>query len=124
MYHAERIAYMGLRILDVPQARISLHFQEAADFIERSLIAGGRVLVHCMVGISRSATIVIAYLMIKRHMSLEDAGRLVRRHREVRPNDGFLRQLLELEYMLSSRSNYGSALVSPHASAFFCGSAA
>ena len=91
---------MGLNVLDVPQARISLHFQEAADFIERALIGGGKVLVHCMVGISRSATIVLSFLMLKRGLSLEEAGRSVRRHREIRPNDGFLRQLVELEQLL------------------------
>lgn len=106
---------MGLNLLDVPQTRISIHFQEAADFIEAALSSGGRVLVHCMVGLSRSATMVLAFLMIKRGLSLEQAATCVRRHREVRPNDGFLRQLLELEFSLSTRSNYGpNTMISPY----------
>ena len=112
-YSDHNIKYMGLNILDVPQAKISIHFQETADFIERALMGGGKVLVHCMVGLSRSATIVLAYLMIKRSLPLEEALRTVRRRREIRPNDGFLRQLIELEYTMSTSSNYGVPVTVP-----------
>ena len=52
---------------------------------------------HCMMGISRSATIVIAYLMLKKDMSIMDAVAMVRGKREVFPNDGFLKQLCILD---------------------------
>lgn len=107
-YQDVGIKYMGLNILDVPEAKISIHFHETADFIERALITGSRVLVHCMVGLSRSATIVIAYLIIKRGLSLEEAIRTVRKCREIRPNDGFLRQLIDLEYRISTSGNVSS----------------
>ena len=94
------IKYIGINVLDIPQARISAHFHECANFIDRALKEGGRVLIHCLVGLSRSATITIAYLMIKKGMRAEDALRTVRRHRDIRPNDGFLRQLLALESKL------------------------
>lgn len=101
-YTDVNIKYMGINVLDVPQAKISIHFQETADFIDQAIRSGGRVLIHCMVGLSRSATLAISYLMIKRDMSLEEALRTVRRHREVRPNEGFLRQLIDLEYKMHS----------------------
>lgn len=47
-------------------------------------------------GISRSSTLVLAYLMIKRGFSAQEAVRTVRRHREIIPNDGFLQQLCNL----------------------------
>jgi len=95
------IKYFGINVLDMPGAQISAHFHECANFIEKALREGGRVLVHCLVGVSRSSTIAIAHLMIKRRMSAEEALRTVRRNREIRPNDGFLRQLLALESKLS-----------------------
>lgn len=119
------IAYMGINILDVPQARISLHFQEASDFIEHALQTGGKILVHCMAGLSRSATIVLAFLMIRRSLSLEEAGRRVRSRREVRPNDGFIRQLIELEQMLtmspacSNLPSSSPSLIPAHAASSF-----
>ncbi|KAI1297127.1 Dual specificity protein phosphatase 13 isoform A [Halotydeus destructor] len=102
-YYAEAsIKYMGINVIDVPQAKISLHFHECSDFIDRALQNGGRLLIHCMVGLSRSATIALAYLMLKRDMSLEEALRTVRKQREVRPNDGFLKQLIDLESRIRS----------------------
>ena len=56
----------------------------------------GKVLIHCMMGFSRSATIAIAYLMIRRGMTAQEATRTVRAKRKIGPNDGFLKQLCEL----------------------------
>lgn len=53
-----------------------------------------------MQGVSRSATCVLAYLMIKKNMLATDAIHLVRTNRDIRPNNGFLRQLAELDNRL------------------------
>ena len=53
-----------------------------------------------MMGMSRSSTCVLAYLMLKKDMTALDALQEVRRHREIRPNDGFLRQLADLDNKL------------------------
>ena len=59
------------------------------------------VLVHCEMGISRSATIVIAWLMFSRRMSLFDAYLYVLRTRRIiRPNAAFLEQLEAYERKL------------------------
>ncbi|CAJ0964622.1 unnamed protein product [Ranitomeya imitator] len=55
-----------------------------------------RLLVHCVVGISRSATLVLAYLMIHHQISLIQAIRTVQEKRWISPNTGFLRQLMHL----------------------------
>jgi len=48
------------------------------------------VLVHCHMGVSRSATVVIAYLMKYFHMTHREAYNFVKKKRSViNPNEGF-----------------------------------
>lgn len=61
------------------------------------LIFIGIVLIHCIMGISRSATIAIAYLMIKKGLRAKEAVEKVKKARDIRPNDGFLKQLAQLD---------------------------
>ena len=60
----------------------------------------GRVYVHCQSGVSRSASIVLAFLMMKRSMDVLEAVKTVRGRREIFPNDGFLKQLSDLNESL------------------------
>lgn len=62
--------------------------------------SSAKVLVHCVVGVSRSATLVLAYLMLRQQMSLRQAVIAVRQHRWVFPNRGFLHQLCQLDQKL------------------------
>jgi len=94
------IKYKGLKLLDVPQTNIALHFNEVVQFIEEGLENGGKVLVNCQMGVSRSSAAVLAYLMLRHSMTAVEALVEVRKHRDVRPNDGFLRQLAELDNKL------------------------
>ncbi len=60
--------------------------------------SGGRVLVHCQAGISRSATICLAYLMHTRRVRLDEAFDFVKQRRQViSPNLSFMGQLLQFE---------------------------
>ena len=63
-------------------------------------VCAGKVLVHCTVGVSRSATLVLAYLMIRQNLTLVEAIKTVKDHRGVIPNRGFLRQLNGLDGIL------------------------
>lgn len=58
------------------------------------------VLVHCVMGRSRSATLVLAYLMVKHSLSVVDAIEQVRQRRCILPNHGFLKQLRALDITL------------------------
>lgn len=92
---------MGVEALDITIFPLYKHFESAADFIDQGIRSGGRVLVHCGEGISRSATLVLAYLMIKRRMTAQEAVQQVSRRRSIFPNIGFLRQLCELNDQLN-----------------------
>lgn len=95
-YLQSGIKFLGVPAFDNIVFRIYPYFDEAAQFIEEALKSKGKVLVHCRAGISRSATLVCAFLMIKRGMTAQEAVRTVRKHREIIPNDGFLQQLCDL----------------------------
>ncbi|CAD8064039.1 unnamed protein product [Paramecium primaurelia] len=82
-----------IEIFDSDTANISQHFQIANEWIERGFKIGG-VLVHCMAGISRSATIVISYLIEKKMMNFNQALSFVKSKRpQINPNKGFSNQL-------------------------------
>jgi len=86
--------YKHVGIMDLPNTDIVSHFDECFAFIDNAIDAGGRVLVHCMAGVSRSASIVIGYLMKVKDMDFETAFNHVKAKRpSIRPNDGFMRQL-------------------------------
>lgn len=68
-----------------------------ADLIEQILNKNETVLVHCQMGISRSASIIIGYLMLKKNMSYDDAFMYVKTRRDIiNPNGGFQTQLKSL----------------------------
>lgn len=83
----EELVYKVLEIDDSPDENIKLHFEDSIDFMKN---AEGNVLVHCVSGISRSATIVIAYLMKIQDMTFQQAFDFVKERRSiVSPNSGF-----------------------------------
>ncbi|NWV86495.1 DUS16 phosphatase, partial [Dasyornis broadbenti] len=78
----------------------------SVDFIEKAKASNGRVLVHCLAGISRSATIAIAYIMKRMDMSLDEAYRFVKEKRPtISPNFNFLGQLLDFEKKIKTQSS-------------------
>jgi len=69
------------------------------------------LLVHCVMGRSRSATLFLAFLMICEDMTVVDAIEHVKNRRRIVPNWGFLRQLRELDMQLLERRGYGAELM-------------
>ncbi|XP_043359500.1 dual specificity protein phosphatase 3 isoform X2 [Dermochelys coriacea] len=100
-YEGTGITYHGIKANDTQEFNLSRYFEEAADFIDSALSQkDGRVFVHCREGYSRSPTLVIAYLMLRQNMEVKSAVSTVRQKREIGPNDGFLKQLCQLNERL------------------------
>ena len=97
------IQYLKLQLDDSMDVKIADHFQECFDFISKVQFEGGKVFVHCQAGISRSATIVMSYLMYHEKMSLRDAFLHTKacRH-QIGPNLGFFKELMALEKQIFS----------------------
>ncbi|XP_070212588.1 dual specificity protein phosphatase 1-like [Littorina saxatilis] len=90
--------YKVIPVEDSNCADLSTWFSDAFQFIEQEKQRGGKVLVHCRGGISRSATVCLAYLMYSRALRLDDAFAYVRARRHIiSPNAGFMMQLAQFE---------------------------
>lgn len=90
--------YHVLHIHDTQSADIIPCVTEGIEFIDAARGSGGRCLVHCMVGASRSVSVVLGYLMATEKMSLQEAYRLCRSRRQAAlPNKSFCLQLVEYE---------------------------
>lgn len=95
------------------------HIEAANSFIAAARARGGAVLVHCYAGQSRSAALVIAYLMQAEGLGLMDAWQLTRAGRPcAQPNSGFLRQLALYGKRLAA-AGAGSGACAPEAAAAF-----
>ncbi|GIY43951.1 dual specificity protein phosphatase 22 [Caerostris darwini] len=90
--------YLCIRVPDSPEENLSKYFSKCNDFIHDARSNGGNVLVHCLAGVSRSATIATAYIMSATTLTCKDALKVVRGARTIaNPNYGFHSQLKEYE---------------------------
>ncbi|XP_010732645.2 dual specificity protein phosphatase 18 [Larimichthys crocea] len=95
------VEYVHIPVSDTPASPLGDHFDEVADKIELTAGRGGRTLVHCNAGVSRSVALCVAYLMKHRGVTLLEAHRWVKTCRPMaRPNEGFWKQLVRYEMEL------------------------
>ena len=96
--YPEQFEYMHVSVRDIPEERLSPHLDNTTRFIHDAVSGGGTVYVHCMQGKSRSATVVLAYLMQHLGMPLEEAlAQTQARRAIVEPNAGFMEELRAFE---------------------------
>jgi rhodanese-related sulfurtransferase len=88
------IQYKRFPVIDTPRQVMIECWEEGAEIIQQCFLERKKVLVHCAMGKSRSASLIIFYLIKYRNMSLEEAMKWVKKCRyQVSVNDGFHKQL-------------------------------
>jgi protein-tyrosine phosphatase len=103
------ILYLHLSLTDVPEQQIFPYFQVIVPFIENAIENDGVVLVHCVAGMSRSASFVLAYLMKRFGWTLNESLEFVTEKRSiVKPNSGFIEHLKLYEQQLANEKEFDS----------------
>jgi protein-tyrosine phosphatase len=112
----KHIKHLFLKADDKVTFNMTDYFEQACQFINDARRTNGVVLVHCLCGISRSSTICCAYLMKHHSMTVEQALVQLRSHRRIiRPNNGFLRQLIAYDEQLEmTRSDRNRSTIEYH----------
>uniref|UniRef100_A0A4W6CQ68 Protein phosphatase Slingshot homolog 1 n=1 Tax=Lates calcarifer TaxID=8187 RepID=A0A4W6CQ68_LATCA len=97
-------SYHNVRVYDEDATDLLAHWNDTYNFIVKAKKNNSKCLVHCKMGVSRSASTVIAYAMKEYSWSLEKAYNFVKQKRSIaQPNAGFMRQLAEYEGILDAR---------------------
>ncbi|KAL6749820.1 protein-tyrosine phosphatase-like protein [Haematococcus lacustris] len=125
-YFKGELDYKTYFLQDTPAEDILCVLYDVFEYIDTALSSGGRVLVHCSQGVSRSASLVIAYLMWREKASYDDIFARVKAIRGVaNPNIGFTCQLLQWQkrrnappartrmYRIASHSQHAPLLLVP-----------
>jgi dual specificity phosphatase 12 len=100
----DHLQHYHVRADDDPNVDLLQHFEATTEYIDAALKSGGGVFVHCAMGKSRSATLVVAYLMWRFQVGWVRALEMVCEGRPVcDPNPGFKEQLEVWERMLVER---------------------
>ncbi|XP_071339009.1 protein phosphatase Slingshot homolog 1 isoform X2 [Trachinotus anak] len=109
-------SYHNIRVYDEEATDLLAHWNETYNFIVKAKKNRSKCLVHCKMGVSRSASTVIAYAMKEYGWSLEKAYNFVKQKRSItRPNPGFMRQLAEYEGILDASKQRHNKLWHPDA---------
>ena len=92
------INYLQVQLNDLPNFNISLFFKKTNSFINKAKLSGKNILIHCQLGISRSTTCLIAYMIKYLGYTTVSAMQFIKSKRpHIMPNFGFLQQLKNYE---------------------------
>jgi len=100
----EQFTYKKVPIADSLQTNLGTCMEAAVEYVREALGSGGKVLVHCTAGVSRSASLVIAFVMQEKQWGVAQTLSWVREKRPiVAPNPAFMRQLGAWEETVTGR---------------------
>lgn len=100
-FEDKQVTYLTYFLKDSQNENIECLFYRSIDFIEQHLKNKQNVLVHCIQGISRSVTIVIAYIIFKLGSDYKKAEQFLKQKRGIAcPNNGFMVELIQFHKRL------------------------
>lgn len=103
-FYPQTFVYLQIPAKDSEAFQLIEFFDIMSDFINKAFNKKGIVFVHCAMGVSRSPTAVMAYLMKYQKMTFKKALKHVESKRSiVFPNEGFLLQLEEFEKQIKAK---------------------
>ncbi|CAM5164800.1 unnamed protein product [Natator depressus] len=103
-----QVRSLRVPVFDDPLEDLYNYFEQCSNAIEDTVRSGGKCLVYCKNGRSRSAAICTAYLMRHQNLTLKDAFETVKTARPgVEPNTGFWSQLQRYEEHLQMQHQLG-----------------
>lgn len=95
-FEDKALQYLKIPINDYETENITPYFRQAFEFIESA--RGGKILIHCVLGRSRSFAFLVMYIMKKYGLSYEESNEVVNERRFLgQINVGFQEQLIEFE---------------------------
>jgi len=105
--YPSNVKHLHLPIADEISSNMARYFDDVVEWIKNAMDEdeSANVVVHCICGVSRSPSVVIAYLMATQGMSLSDSLSHIKGKREIScPNSGFIDQLADYEKKLKGRA--------------------
>ncbi|XP_063677816.1 protein phosphatase Slingshot-like isoform X2 [Bolinopsis microptera] len=100
-FFEKNFQYLRVDVLDRPDQNLLEYWQETYNFIKSCKEQGGKILIHCQMGVSRSASCTIAFIMKEYEQSFKDTLHTTKAKRNcVKPNPGFHTQLEIYEEIL------------------------
>ncbi|XP_058800022.1 protein phosphatase Slingshot-like isoform X2 [Phymastichus coffea] len=98
--------YLNVRVYDDEKTDLLKHWDDTFKYITKAKKEGSKVLVHCKMGVSRSASVVIAYAMKAYNWDFSQALSHVKNKRNcIKPNSSFLLQLETYQGILDAMKN-------------------
>lgn len=98
--------YLNVRVYDDEKTDLLKHWDDTFKYITKAKKEGSKVLVHCKMGVSRSASVVIAYAMKAYNWDFSQAWKHVKDKRNcIKPNNNFVLQLETYQGILDAMKN-------------------